>query len=62
MIFHKLIFRYLRCGDGREFYLLQAKDTVRWLESVGVELGDGVTALDLGCGKLAGVGHMAGES
>lgn len=50
MIFHKLALQYLKHGDDRQFYLLQARDTVRWLESVGVELGDGVTALDLGCG------------
>lgn len=62
MIFHKLVFRYLRYGDDRDFYLLQARDTVRWLERAGVALGDGVTALDLGCGHLAGVGYMAGEN
>jgi SAM-dependent methyltransferase len=50
MIFHKLALRYVKHGDDRDFYLLQAKDTVRWLERAGVALGDGVAALDLGCG------------
>jgi SAM-dependent methyltransferase len=50
MIFHRLVFRYLRYGDDRDFYHLQAVDTVRWLESAGVALGGGTTALDLGCG------------
>lgn len=50
MIMHKLIFQYLKHGDDKDFYLLQAKDTVRWMECAGVEMGDGVTALDLGCG------------
>lgn len=50
MIFQKLVFQFLRHGDDPDFYRLQARDTVRWLESVGIALGDGVAALDLGCG------------
>jgi SAM-dependent methyltransferase len=56
MIFHKLIFRYLRYRDDEEFYRMQAQDTVRWLERKSVKL-DGATALDLGCGH----GILGGE-
>jgi SAM-dependent methyltransferase len=50
MIIHKLIFRYLEHGDDRGFYGLQARDTAQWLERVGIEMGHGMRALDLGCG------------
>lgn len=51
MILHKLIFRYLKYGDDEGFYLIQARDAVRWLERVGIGLGSDVSALDLGCGR-----------
>jgi len=50
MILHKLLARFVKCGDDPEFYLLQARDAIRWLEDSGVALGAQVRALDLGCG------------
>src|SRR5436190_11544094 len=50
MILHKLLARFLKHGDDPEFYLLQARDAIRWLERCGVALGPQVRALDLGCG------------
>jgi SAM-dependent methyltransferase len=57
MIIHKLVYRYLRHGDDEFFYRMQAQETVRWLKSVGVEVGRSVTVLDLGCGH----GMIGGE-
>jgi SAM-dependent methyltransferase len=57
MILHKLIIRFLKHKDDVGFYRIQAEDTVRWLEKVGVELDSGLTALDLGCGH----GLIGGE-
>jgi SAM-dependent methyltransferase len=57
MIIHKLAYRYLRHGDDELFYRMQAHETVRWLRSVGVNIGPSVTALDLGCGH----GMIGGE-
>lgn len=51
MIFHKLVKLYIRNKDDREFYSLQARDTVNWLSGAGVTLGTGTSALDLGCGQ-----------
>jgi len=50
MILHKLLARFLRHGDDPEFYLLQARDAIRWLEQCGIVFGPNVRALDLGCG------------
>ena len=50
MILHKLIIRYLRYGDDYGFYGIQALDTIRWLKSEGIALGEPTTVLDLGCG------------
>jgi SAM-dependent methyltransferase len=50
MILHKLLARFLKHGDDPEFYLLQARDAIRWLEECEVALGPQVQALDLGCG------------
>lgn len=51
MIIHKLIASFLRSGGGSpEFYGLQARDAVRWLRRAGAPIGNGATALDLGCG------------
>ena len=50
MILHKLLARFLKHGDDPEFYLLQARDAIRWLQQSGVALGPQVRALDLGCG------------
>lgn len=62
MIFHRLVFRYLFHKDDEGFYLLQARDTVRWLQSYGVVLGAGTSVLDLGCGHglIGGLLHDAG--
>ncbi len=57
MILHKLVYRYLKYGDDPGFYMLQALDTVRWLERSSIELGDGTSVLDLGCGH----GMIGGE-
>jgi len=57
MIIHKLVLRYLRHKDDKEFYLLQADDTVRWLDREGIDLGAGNEVLDLGCGH----GILGGE-
>lgn len=50
MILHRLLARFMRCGDDPEFYLLQAQDAIRWLQESGVALGPQTRALDLGCG------------
>ncbi len=50
MILPKLLARFLRHGDDPEFYLLQARDAIRWLEQSGVALRPETRALDLGCG------------
>jgi len=50
MIIHKLILQHLKHKDDADFYLLQARDAIRWIEKSGVEFGTGVKALDLGCG------------
>lgn len=50
MILPRLMARYLKYGDDPGFYLLQARDTVRWLERSGIRLGEETTVLDLGCG------------
>ncbi len=47
---HKLIRRHLKHGDDADFYLLQARDAIRWIERMGVGLGSQTRALDLGCG------------
>jgi len=39
MILHRLLLRFLKHGDDPEFYLLQARDAIRWLEQSGVVLG-----------------------
>jgi SAM-dependent methyltransferase len=57
VILHKLIFRFIRHRDDTGFYRIQARDTVRWLEKVGIRLGSDVTALDLGSGH----GIIGGE-
>jgi 2-polyprenyl-3-methyl-5-hydroxy-6-metoxy-1,4-benzoquinol methylase len=50
MIIHKLIRQHLQHRDDEEFYLLQARDAIVWMQRYGVRFGPGVTALDLGCG------------
>ncbi len=50
MILHRLLWRFARHRDDAEFYRLQAVDAIRWIQSRGLRLGPGVTALDLGCG------------
>jgi len=50
MILHKLLARFIKHGDDPEFYLLQARDAIRWIEASGVALGSSTRALDLGCG------------
>ncbi len=50
MIIHKLILQHLKHKDDADFYLLQARDAIRWIERSGVRLSEGTRALDLGCG------------
>jgi SAM-dependent methyltransferase len=50
MLIHKLFYRYFKHRDDTEFFSMQAQDAVGWLEKNGVRLGEGTTALDLGCG------------
>ncbi len=50
MIIHRLILQHLGHRDDTEFYRLQARDAIGWLESNGVRLDGSVSALDLGCG------------
>jgi 2-polyprenyl-3-methyl-5-hydroxy-6-metoxy-1,4-benzoquinol methylase len=60
MIIHKLIasfFRVNRSGANKEFFLLQALDTVLWLRRWGVKLEPDTKVLDLGCG----FGEIGGE-
>lgn len=57
MILHKLVIHFIRHKDDMGFYRIQAQDTVRWLENVGVRLDSDVTVLDLGCGH----GMIGGE-
>ncbi|MBN1288176.1 MAG: methyltransferase domain-containing protein [Actinobacteria bacterium] len=51
MIFHKLVRQYLKNKDDKDFYALQAGDTVRWLDRNRVPLDGTTTVLDLGCGE-----------
>jgi SAM-dependent methyltransferase len=50
MVLHKLLAHYLKHRDDACFYLLQARDAIRWLEKSGVVLDKTVRVLDLGCG------------
>jgi len=60
MIIHKLAYRYLRHGDDECFYRMQAQETVRWLRSFGVEGGQSMRVLDLGCGHGMIGGELSG--
>jgi len=51
MIIHRLIWQHLHHQDDREFYLLQARDAIRWMESHGVHFAPNMKVLDLGCGQ-----------
>lgn len=57
MIIHSLAYRYLRHGDDELFYRMQARETVRWLKSVGFTPDVSRQVLDLGCGH----GLIGGE-
>lgn len=50
MIIHRLIAQFLGHRDDADFYVLQAKDAVRWIEKAGVPLTPATSVLDLGCG------------
>lgn len=50
MIIHQLLLRGLKHGDDAVFYLMQAQDSIRWLERAGVALTPETEVLDLGCG------------
>lgn len=50
MIIHKLILRHLGHKDDSDFYLLQARDALKWIEQSGSSVGSKTRALDLGCG------------
>ena len=58
MIIHRLIAGFLQHrGGSPEFYLLQARDAIRWIQLTGVVLDAKTTVLDLGCG----FGDFGGE-
>jgi SAM-dependent methyltransferase len=50
MIIHKLIAHHLGHRDDAEFYRLQARDALHWLERQGVSITATTRVLDLGCG------------
>jgi SAM-dependent methyltransferase len=50
MIIHKLLYRYFKYGDDEAFYVMQAQDSIKWLEQAGVSLTSEMEVLDLGCG------------
>ena len=50
MIIHKLILQHLQHRDDEDFYLLQTRDAIRWMERQGVPFREGTSVLDLGCG------------
>ncbi|HOX03837.1 MAG TPA: class I SAM-dependent methyltransferase [Candidatus Paceibacterota bacterium] len=50
MIIHRIIWQHLRHRDDPEFYRLQARDAIDWLDRHGVPARPGCRALDLGCG------------
>jgi SAM-dependent methyltransferase len=50
MIIHKLILHHLSHKDDPEFYTLQARDAIRWIERAGCDIRADLEVLDLGCG------------
>jgi SAM-dependent methyltransferase len=50
MVLPKLISHHLKHGDDAEFYRLQARDAIEWLQKQSVPLSSSTSALDLGCG------------
>ena len=51
MIIHRLIYGFLRAkGGSPEFYQLQARDAIAWMQRQGVQFTPTTTVLDLGCG------------
>jgi SAM-dependent methyltransferase len=51
VLIQRLIRHHLEQGADGAFYRMQAVDAMGWLEQQGVRLGQGVRALDLGCGS-----------
>jgi 2-polyprenyl-3-methyl-5-hydroxy-6-metoxy-1,4-benzoquinol methylase len=50
MVIHKLIAHHRRHKDDKVFYQMQAVAAIDWMVSQGVEIGQNITVLDLGCG------------
>lgn len=50
MIIHKLIAHHLAHRDDPDFYAMQARDAIAWIERGGVALGPAIEVLDLGAG------------
>jgi SAM-dependent methyltransferase len=50
MIIHKLIAHHLKNKDDPAFYVLQAQDSVKWLELNGIVIKKDMSVLDMGCG------------
>jgi SAM-dependent methyltransferase len=50
MIIHKLIVHHLSHKDDPDFYSLQARDAIQWIENVAGPLRPGLEVLDLGAG------------
>ena len=57
MIIHRLLLHYRKHGDDELFYVMQARDAIRWIMEKGVTVQTGTCALDLGCGH----GILGGE-
>jgi SAM-dependent methyltransferase len=50
MILDKLVRHHFKHGDDSAFYLIQARDAIRWIEAAGVPIKEGRRVLDIGCG------------
>ena len=49
MIIHKLIYGFLKAqGGSPEFYRLQARDAIEWMQRQGVKFGPTTTVLEIG--------------
>lgn len=42
--------QHLKTKDNPDFYAMQARDAINWLQKKGVRIESGIKSLDLGCG------------
>lgn len=61
MILAQLVKHRLKHGDDTELYRIQARDSIKWMESRGVCFGPGTTVLDIGCGLGVFGGMLIGR-